>query len=242
MPTAVQSTSKSPEVDPLEAQLWSFACALTGDRERATSVLSSVLERAERPGRRGRGAPMGQARLLRAIAVALRGAVPSSTPPFDVARHEMAAELWRRLVALPRRERLAWTIDRVGDLAGRDAHGAFVLGADDAGAVRELAASAQNQLAVDDVRGAEALRAALRPGPSDGIAQALQAMRSGARRKWRRSGAWLVLAFLAFTIVFGWIMIDLVARDDEDARQREAFDRAQREYSNLMSPEEAQDE
>lgn len=235
MPTS-QDPPSSSVVDAVEAPLWRLACALTGDRGKATHVLCTVLANAERPGRGGGAAPVGPVRLARAIALVSRDAQPGVIPPFDARIDAEAASLWKALHALPRAERVAWTIARLGPqpLLADDA--AFVMGAP-AEVFAEAQQSAERMLGVS-LAGQAALLTALTPMPQDGVDASLGAMRERARRRWRRTSAALLFAFLAFTLVFGSIMLDLVGRDAKDAKQREALDRAQRAFSNPMPPEE----
>ncbi|MCA9294697.1 MAG: hypothetical protein KDA20_12880 [Phycisphaerales bacterium] len=225
-------------LDATESQLWRIACALTGDRAAATSALCTVLANAERPGRGGGRAPVGAVRLTRAIAMHTRGAQPEATPPFDGQMHAQAAALWKAMHALPRAARIAWIIAHVRSEPLAQEDGVFVMGAS-AGAFAEALESAEQLLGSAASPEAKAgLLEALAPTEADGVGAALGAMRASARRRWRRTSALLLLAFIAFVIVFGSTMLDLVGRDAKDARQREAFDRAERDFSNPMPPSE----
>ena len=186
------------------------------------------------PGRQGSGAPQGEVRLLRAIALATRGEQNAGGQPLHAKATSEVAAHWAALYALPRAQRIAWTIGNLSKARVADDEAAFIMGVtpDVFAAERDAAHAALGEHAGPAERAG--LAEALSPVPTDGVAEALQDARRSAQRRWKGTGALLVLAFLIMAALLGSIMLDLVGRDTKDEQERERLDRAQREFSNPM--------
>ncbi len=219
---------------PLEGRLWRLASALTGDRPCATRILAAVLSHAERPGRRGGGAPQGEVRLLRAIALASRDQHVAHASPLQSEASPDVEACWDALQGLPRAQCVAWIIGNVSKDAIADSEAAFIMGVAPNVFATELdgAQSALGALVNEAV--CAQLIDALSPVPADGVVEALREARASAERRWKRTGVMLVIVFLIMTGILASIMIDLLGRDARVETERERIDRAQREFSNPM--------